>query len=38
MLWTWKVDHVQLKKLLAEWSTEQPKKTPVKKATKSKKK
>jgi long-chain-fatty-acid--[acyl-carrier-protein] ligase len=38
MLWTWKVDHVQLKKLLAEWTTEQPKKTPAKKATKSKKK
>ena len=39
MLWTWKVDHVQLKKILVEWTTKQPKKTtPAKKVTKNKKK
>lgn len=38
MLWTWKVDHVQLKKILAEGVTKQPKKTVQKKSTKGKKK
>ena len=37
MLWTWKVDHVQLKKILAENWTKQPKKT-SQKSTKTKKK
>ena len=27
MLWTWKVDHVQLKEILQQWATKQPSKT-----------
>ena len=38
MLWTWKVDHVQLKKVLVWDETKQPKKTPQKKSIKTKKK
>ena len=30
MLGTWKVDHVQLKSILAQWTTEQPRKTTTK--------
>jgi long-chain-fatty-acid--[acyl-carrier-protein] ligase len=38
MLGTWKVDHVQLKKFLLEWTTKQPNKTQIKKGNKKLKK
>ena len=38
MLWTWKVDHVQLKKILVGEETKPPKKSTPKKTTKTKKK
>ena len=38
MLGTWKVDHVQLKKFLLEWTTKQPNKNQIKKGNKKLKK
>ena len=38
MLGTWKVDHVQLKKILLEWTTKQPNKNQIKKGNKKLKK